>query len=123
MTHLFLGDSGLVVERTPKFCCKRIIQDSGAQRRVHSLLVSSNTTLGRQHAEVVPSVPYFRVGLPAKVQRSLLDRARAQAFVEVARRVPRQHRSEERRVGKECRSRWSSYHYKKNEKKIIDSLT
>src|SRR5690349_25051143 len=24
-------------------------------------------------------------------------------------------RSEERRVGKECRSRWSAYHYKKNE--------
>src|SRR3712207_9355389 len=25
-------------------------------------------------------------------------------------------RSEERRVGKECRSRWSPYHYKKNNK-------
>src|SRR5689334_23980268 len=25
-------------------------------------------------------------------------------------------RSEERRVGKECRSRWSPYHYKKNPK-------
>src|SRR2546422_4009157 len=24
--------------------------------------------------------------------------------------IPRQHRSEERRVGKECRSRWSPYH-------------
>src|SRR3970282_2773807 len=24
-----------------------------------------------------------------------------------------EHRSEERRVGKECRSRWSPYHYKK----------
>src|SRR3712207_8887430 len=24
------------------------------------------------------------------------------------------YRSEERRVGKECRSRWSPYHYKKN---------
>src|SRR5687767_15924407 len=27
---------------------------------------------------------------------------------------PAADRSEERRVGKECRSRWSSYHYKKN---------
>src|SRR5690554_5044496 len=26
------------------------------------------------------------------------------------------HRSEERRVGKECRSRWSTYHYKKKYK-------
>src|SRR2546430_11685984 len=32
----------------------------------------------------------------------------------VLRRKGRQHhRSEERRVGKECRSRWSPYHYKK----------
>src|SRR5476649_928345 len=29
-------------------------------------------------------------------------------------RKPRSPRSEERRVGKECRSRWSPYHYKKN---------
>src|SRR5688572_31350334 len=38
--------------------------------------------------------------------------------VEHQRRRPRllraQQRSEERRVGKECRSRWSPYHYKKN---------
>src|SRR5690349_24615410 len=27
------------------------------------------------------------------------------------------HRSEERRVGKECRSRWSPYHQKKNKKR------
>src|SRR3712207_8164039 len=31
-------------------------------------------------------------------------------------------RSEERRVGKECRSRWSPYHYKKNNTKHIDTL-
>src|SRR6266481_7456592 len=30
-----------------------------------------------------------------------------------ARRSPRRRRSEERRVGKECRSRWSPYHEKK----------
>src|SRR5471032_3603831 len=32
-------------------------------------------------------------------------------------------RSEERRVGKECRSRWSPYHYKKKKKQILDSET
>src|SRR3712207_6201401 len=31
-----------------------------------------------------------------------------------ARGAPDGYRSEERRVGKECRSRWSPYHYKKN---------
>ena len=30
--------------------------------------------------------------------------------LEVAREVRKTHRSEERRVGKECRSRWSPYH-------------
>src|SRR3989449_11470657 len=31
---------------------------------------------------------------------------------------PTQARSEERRVGKECRSRWSPYHYKKKDGKM-----
>src|SRR5215217_9400493 len=31
-------------------------------------------------------------------------------------------RSEERRVGKECRSRWSPYHYKKNKRKTKNTL-
>src|SRR5438876_12183741 len=32
-------------------------------------------------------------------------------------------RSEERRVGKECRSRWSPYHEKKKRKRITESIT
>src|SRR5947207_15403436 len=32
------------------------------------------------------------------------------------------HRSEERRVGKECRYRWSAYHYKKNRCERIEYL-
>src|SRR5713101_9032925 len=34
----------------------------------------------------------------------------------------RGNRSEERRVGKECRSRWSPYHYKKKKKKRCYSI-
>src|SRR5215208_7411718 len=37
-------------------------------------------------------------------------------------RLPRATRSEERRVGKECRSRWSPYHSKKK-KRITTALT
>src|SRR5437763_15973608 len=33
----------------------------------------------------------------------------------------RRSRSEERRVGKECRSRWSPYHSKKKSKKRLDN--
>src|SRR6266511_1295491 len=32
---------------------------------------------------------------------------------------PSDYRSEERRVGKECRSRWSPYHQKKKSKKAV----
>src|SRR5699024_12513175 len=42
-------------------------------------------------------------------------RARLHRAVAAAARLrPRHARSEERRVGKECRSRWSPYHSKKN---------
>src|SRR3712207_9154782 len=41
--------------------------------------------------------------VPAGVFHRLQERA-----------VPQPARSEERRVGKECRSRWSPYHYNKN---------
>src|SRR6266478_7762626 len=34
-------------------------------------------------------------------------------------RSPPMNRSEERRVGKECRSRWSPYHYKKNDDRRV----
>src|SRR5436189_4790276 len=38
----------------------------------------------------------------------MTDRFCIRVFEEIA--VPREFRSEERRVGKECRSRWSPYH-------------
>ena len=41
----------------------------------------------------------------SEVQRALEERRR-----EAYSKVPRLLRSEERRVGKECRSRWSPYH-------------
>src|SRR3712207_8732175 len=50
-------------------------------------------------------------GLPLPAQ-TLLDRARTDWFPRFLSQG--MMRSEERRVGKECRSRWSPYHYKKN---------
>src|SRR5215510_15263309 len=38
------------------------------------------------------------------------------------RRTSRPARSEERRVGKECRSRWSPYHEKKNDMEARESV-
>src|SRR3712207_6247995 len=43
---------------------------------------------------------------------SCLSGAHMTLFPRVAQLLKEQGRSEERRVGKECRSRWSPYHYK-----------
>src|SRR2546425_7445982 len=50
--------------------------------------------------------------LYARVDRAVVPAPVSCALVELQRRLGegREHRSEERRVGKECRSRWSPYH-------------
>src|SRR5687768_18190013 len=50
---------------------------------------------------------------PAQRDRRRAPDAQAPHRFQPPRRISR---SEERRVGKECRSRWSAYHYKKKEK-------
>src|SRR5437899_12525729 len=52
--------------------------------------------------------------LPAAAVRAITDRYR-EHWAKLGRNPGRIPRSEERRVGKECRSRWSPDHYKKNE--------
>src|SRR5262245_65538301 len=70
----------------------------------------------------IPAEPLFRsktlqVGYANHFYR------RAHKFEQICRhRLRRQnvgYRSEERRVGKECRSRWSPYHKKKNNKGAV----
>src|SRR3712207_7806548 len=59
-------------------------------------------SLGESSVVVLGSAPEGRVHLVANVSPTLTDRVKAGDVVGV--------RSEERRVGKECRSRWSPYH-------------
>src|SRR3712207_5774268 len=48
---------------------------------------------------------------PSEISVAVLDRVRHEGLIEEIRGTgARIHRSEERRVGKECRSRWSPYH-------------
>src|SRR3989441_7826122 len=60
------------------------------------------------HEQVTLKVPVHLVGTPDGVRNAggVLDQVTREVEIEV---LP-EHRSEERRVGKECRSRWSPYH-------------
>src|SRR3712207_2424746 len=50
------------------------------------------------------------MSVPPKLQSGVLARLKILADLDIAERRLPQDRSEERRVGKECRSRWSPYH-------------
>src|SRR6266581_6014132 len=54
-------------------------------------------------------------GCPSPARPAVRSRAPPAARGHAARSRPR---SEERRVGKECRSRWSPWHYKKKRKSV-----
>ena len=55
-------------------------------------------------------ITYFFLGCFSYVVSSCSDLAFGDSFLEKAPGVDVTVRSEERRVGKECRSRWSPYH-------------
>ena len=80
----------------------RIIMEACGSAHHHARRLSS-----QGHEVVLLPAQYAR----AYVRRNKTDAADAAALIEAA-RCPdiRPVRSEERRVGKECRSRWSPYH-------------
>src|SRR5438034_3454522 len=67
------------------------------------------------------ALPIFRFAVPGAFARTVVELRTVRGWVSTYRGVPTivrstrlaDLRSEERRVGKECRSRWSPYHYKK----------
>src|SRR5438093_13726436 len=67
---------------------------------------------------ILPIVAERRIKITANAG-GVNPRGCAQAVAEVARRL----RSEERRVGKECRSRWSPHHQKKKERNAQGSVS
>ena len=88
---------------------------------VGARLPSASTALGRVLLAAIPdselpdvlstptmSMYYPRTNFTAEQLRPRLERVRANGWAESDEDL--QYRSEERRVGKECRSRWSPYH-------------
>src|SRR2546430_17457278 len=61
----------------------------------------------RRPSPPVPRPHHLLHGVGQRVEHAVLDPPRADG---VHRDPPFRERSEERRVGKECRSRWSPYH-------------
>ena len=76
-----------------------------------NLLKSKNTVDEKEIIELKKKIAYIETDvsiLKSQYQR-LLDRYKGEAMAD-ARQKKKEDRSEERRVGKECRSRWSPYH-------------
>src|ERR1035437_3210189 len=73
---------------------------------------SQNAAEGRERLGLILAQPFFPEWLVDPACRPQGLQHREDQGARVCRHVP--NRSEERRVGKACRSRWSSYHYKKN---------
>src|SRR5690242_9246170 len=65
---------------------------------------------GRKPVFFAPSIGYYVVTSYDAIQQAFGDPATYSAAVAQAPLAPLTPRSEERRVGKECRSRWSPYH-------------
>src|SRR2546426_2733011 len=59
----------------------------------------------------IDGILYDSKVIPKKFQDAIISRVKVMGKMDIAeRRLPQDGRSEERRVGKECRSRWSPYH-------------
>ena len=65
-------------------------------------LTGSSGNMGRETLPALLSLPFVD-----KIKLLYLNNNKERKF---ARKIKKKYRSEERRVGKECRSRWSPYH-------------
>ena len=71
----------------------------------------ADTALARLVAEIQPGVEHSAgITAEAPLNVAATDEARLRAYLESQITEQLSARSEERRVGKECRSRWSPYH-------------
>src|SRR5690348_9760259 len=86
----------------------------------YAILFGGVLLLGGRLADVFGRRRVFMIGLAVFSISSLLCGLSWSEGSLIAFRALQGLRSEERRVGKECRSRWSPYHYKKNSKDRIE---
>ena len=70
-----------------------------------SLMKTGCLNLGASRIEHLKAIKEFDVSIPTELVRIPICRKQRMSYA-----MPISSRSEERRVGKECRSRWSPYH-------------
>src|SRR6266571_9185821 len=134
--HHMLPDPALLVEHIParSFVLPKVVVEHRAQRRSGNLTrraldvaLNVSSESNRRHIKFVSVAEEFalsRASTMSRTARAQID-SRLKFFLaderghkaedctisaEVNRLLRRSLRSEERRVGKECRSRWSPYH-------------
>ena len=84
----------------------------GTEKIFEEIIVEKFPNMGKeivnqvQEAQRVP----FRINLRRNTPRHILIKLSKIKYKEKILKAAREKRSEERRVGKECRSRWSPYH-------------
>ena len=83
------------------------IQDF-AGKRIHMIGIGGSSMSGL--AQMLQHLGYQVTGSDQNDGYLMNDVRQAGAKVTIGHRAENVHRSEERRVGKECRSRWSPYH-------------
>ena len=85
----------------------QIISSYGVELRKQNIPI-------RQTLEIYRSAVSYLIGIYVQVWEELAEipdtKRRFNAAEHLVHTTKKNHRSEERRVGKECRSRWSPYH-------------
>src|SRR5260370_1572615 len=109
-----VDDTGLTFDRVGDFSkmhplAVRAIADGDAAQGIKGMDRISTGQLTRDEIEKGEKDPNYRLKLgESKVTLPPQAKKKGPRYTPVSRRHER--RSEERRVGKECRSRWSPYH-------------
>src|ERR1039458_7848044 len=105
-----------VVDRNPRFL--PVILDAqlmvGSFEYALDYLIDNELDISELHARYsndVTGAPAYDPAVMLKIV--LLAYSRGMVSSRAIERACRENRSEERRIGKECRSRWSPYHYQK----------
>ena len=102
-----IGGVGAVIVFLPNililYFCISIMEDSGYMARAAFIMDKIMHKMGLHGKSFIPLIMGFGCNVPAIIASRTIENRKSRLITILV-------RSEERRVGKECRSRWSPYH-------------